>query len=194
MRIHTGDTVLVISGKDKGKTGTVLRVLGDRVVVGDVNMRTRHVRKTAQGPGQRIRYEASIAAANIMAIDPKSKKPTRIGIRIDEKGRRVRIAKVSGEVIVAGKVAAKKGLKAAPAKKKTKDAEKQAQAEQEQGKETAAPQAEKVAAPPRKPFWKSLGFGAEAVKEEEDHKARPADHSIPAETRTPESFSHSRGS
>lgn len=179
MRIHTGDTVLVIAGKDRGKTGTVLRVLGDRLVVSDINMRTRHVRKTAQGPGQRLRYEASIAACNVMVLDPKTKKPTRIGVRKDEKGGKVRYAKVSGEVILAGKAAVKK--QRIPAE--TATAEKK-----------AASDARQVAAPPKKPFWKRLSFGAEAVADIEDPKARVPDHSVPEETRIPESFSHGRGS
>jgi len=179
MKIHTGDFVLVISGKDKGKTGSVLRVLGDRLVVSDINMRTRHVRKTDQGAGQRLRYEASISASNVMVLDPKSKKPTRVGVKVNEKGKKVRIAKVSGEVLVAGKVAAKKGPKAAPVKKGAEGSE----------------QTETVSAPPKKPFWKRLSFGAEAAAEEVgDSKARPTDHSVPEQARTPESFSHSRGS
>jgi len=178
MKIHTGDFVLVISGKDKGKTGTVLRVLGDRLVVSDVNMRTRHVRKTTQGPGQRLKYEASISASNVMVMDAKTKKPTRIGIKVDEKGRRIRIAKVSGEALVKGKVTSKKGPKAAPLKK-----------ESEKGGE-----AQKVAGPQKNPFWKRLSFGAEAVREGEEAKGQVTDHSVPAETRIPESFSHSRGS
>ncbi len=180
MRIHTGDSVLVIAGKDKGKTGTVLRVLGDRLVVSDVNMRTRHVRKTAQGPGQRLKYEASIAASNVMVLDAKTKKPTRIGVKIDEKGHRMRIAKVSGEILVKSKVTSKKGPKAAPLKSK----------EGEKGGEEVT---QKVAGPERKPFWKRLSFGAEAV-EGEDPKGQVTDHSVPAETRIPESFSHGRGS
>ncbi|MDD5040954.1 MAG: 50S ribosomal protein L24 [Candidatus Peribacteraceae bacterium] len=185
MRIHTGDFVLVIAGKDKGKTGTVLRVLGDRLVVSDANMRTRHVRKTTQGPGQRLKYEASIAASNVMVMDAKTKKPTRIGVKIDEKGRKTRIAKVSGEVLVAGKVKPKKGPKAAPLKGQ----------ESEKGKESKEGGAEvqKVAGPDRKPFWKRLSFGAEAVQEGEEPKGQVSDKSVPAETRIPESFSHGRG-
>ncbi|MDD4286948.1 MAG: 50S ribosomal protein L24 [Candidatus Peribacteraceae bacterium] len=184
MRIHTGDFVLVISGKDKGKTGTVLRVLGDRLVVSDVNMRTRHVRKTTQGPGQRLKYEASIAASNVMVMDAKTKKPTRIGVRLDEKGRKMRIAKVSGEVLVQGKVRAKKGPKAAPLKAQ----------EGKVGKEGKEGEVQQVAGPERKPFWKRLSFGAEAVQEGEEPKGQVTDHSVPAETRIPESFSHGRGS
>jgi len=182
MRIHTGDSVLVIAGKDKGKTGTVLRVLGDRLVVSDVNMRTRHVRKTTQGPGQRLKYEASIAASNVMVLDAKTKKPTRIGVRLDEKGHKTRIAKVSGEVLVKSKVTSKKGPKAAPLKGKAGEKDKE-------GGEAA----QKVAGPERKPFWKRLSFGAEAVEGEEP-KGQVSDKSVPAETRIPESFSHGRGS
>ncbi len=102
MKIHTGDVVTVITGKDKGKQGTVTRVLEtkNRVVVEGINMRTRHIKKTTQAPGQRIQYEASIHASNVMILDPKTKKPTRIGYKVDEKtGKKSRIAKVSGEVI-----------------------------------------------------------------------------------------------
>ena len=103
MKIRTGDSVVVIAGKDKGKTGTVLRVLHakNRLVIEGVNMRVRHMRKTAQGPGQRIKYEAGIAVSNVMIVDPKTKKPTRIGYKIDDKGNKKRVAKMSGEVIAA---------------------------------------------------------------------------------------------
>lgn len=114
MKIHTGDLVLIISGKDKGKQGTVLRVLASKnhVVVEGINMRTRHIRKTAQGPGQRIQYEASLDASKVMIVDPKTKKPTRIGFAIDEKtGAKKRIAKKSGEVITKAKAAAKQNAR-----------------------------------------------------------------------------------
>ncbi len=113
MKIHQGDLVLIISGKDKGKQGTVLRVLASKnhVVVEGINMRTRHIKKTVQSPGQRIQYEASLDASKVMIVDPKTKKPTRIGYTIDAKtGSKKRIAKASGEVIVkSAKTAAKKG-------------------------------------------------------------------------------------
>lgn len=111
MKIHTGDLVLIISGKDKGKQGTVLRVLASKnhVVVDGINMRTRHIKKTPQAAGQRIQYEASLDASKVMIVDPKSKKPTRIGYSIDAKtGSKKRIAKASGEVITKAKTAAKK--------------------------------------------------------------------------------------
>lgn len=183
MRIHTGDTVLVISGKDRGKTGTVMRVLGNRLVVGDINMRTRHIKKTPQQAGQRIRYEASLAVSNVMLMDAKTRKPTRIGMRMDEKGHKVRFAKVSGETVTAAAVPAKKAPKVI--RSKVADA----------GKKQDASEVEKTSAPPKKPFWKRLSFGAEAVQEDlEDPKARVPDKSVPEQTRIPESFSHSRGS
>ena len=184
MKIHTGDTILVISGKDKGKVGSVLRVLEGRVVVSDVNLRTRHIRKTAQGPGQRIRYEASIAVSNLMLIDPKTKKPTRIGMRVDAKGHKVRFAKVSGEVIVVG-------VKAKTQKKtKAKGEEAEKKVEKAAKKEEIA----KVEGPKRSPFWKRMSFGAEALEETGDKAEAKPDHSIAEQNKTPEKFSHGRGS
>lgn len=190
MKIHAGDSVLVISGKDKGKTGTVLKVLDGRVVVSDVNMRTRHVKKTPQQAGQRIRYEASLSASNVMILDPKTKKPTRIGVRLDEKGHKVRFAKVSGEIVRAGKVTPKKSAvattKASAEKREDTDAKK---------KKASSESSDKAAAPKRSPFWKKVNFGADAVKTDiEDTKARPADNSVPEQTRKPDSFAHGRGS
>ncbi len=129
MKIHQGDLVLIISGKDKGKQGTVLRVLASKnhVVVEGINMRTRHIRKTVQSPGQRIQYEASLDASKVMIVDPKTKKPTRIGYKVDAKGSKKRVAKASGEVIVkSAKTAAKKGAakSEAPKADKKKDSAK----------------------------------------------------------------------
>lgn len=107
MKLHTGDTVVVITGKDKGKTGTILRVMesDNRIVVGGVNMRTRHVKKTFQEAGRIVHYEASIHASNVMLLDPKTKKRTRISYKTDEKGEKKRIATASGEVVVKAKAA-----------------------------------------------------------------------------------------
>src|SRR3989344_1478969 len=105
MKLRTGDSVLIIAGKDRGKSGTVLRVLKNkgRLVVEGVNMRTRHIRKTAQQAGQIVRYEASIHASNVMIVDTKTKKPTRIRAGKDEKtGHKVRIAVKSGQAIAKG--------------------------------------------------------------------------------------------
>ncbi len=102
MKIRPGDTVLIISGKEKGKSGRVAKVLAEqgRVVVEGLNMRVRHIRKTAQQAGQRLTFEGPLSISNVMLLDPKTKKPTRVGYVIDEKtGRKSRIAKKSKEVI-----------------------------------------------------------------------------------------------
>ncbi len=101
MRVKKGDRVIVVSGDDKGKRGEVLRVIPkeDRVVVQGVNMVTRHQRQTASQEGGRIQKEAPIHVSNVAHIDPKENRPTKIGIKILEDGRKVRFAKRSGEVI-----------------------------------------------------------------------------------------------
>lgn len=99
MKISQGDNVLVTAGKDKGKKGTVLRVLLDqnRVIVAGINMVTKHVKKTAESAGKKVRIEHSLHASNVMVIDPKTGKPTRVGYKVDQKtGKKVRIAKSTG--------------------------------------------------------------------------------------------------
>lgn len=100
MKIKVGDKVLVTTGKYKGKTGNVMRVFEktNRVTVEKVNMRTRHIKKTATGAGQRIKYEAPLHASNVMLIDPKTDKPTRIGYK-KEGQKKLRVAKKSGQAI-----------------------------------------------------------------------------------------------
>lgn len=97
MKIKAGDNVVVIAGKHKGKTGKVLRVnpKTERIVVEDVNMVTRHMRKTPQRPGQKVQFEAPIHVSNVMLVDPKSKKRTRVGYQKDSKGVKQRITKNS---------------------------------------------------------------------------------------------------
>lgn len=75
MKIHNGDLVVINTGKDKGKQGTVLRVLEskNRVVVEGINMRVRHIKKTAQSAGQRISYEASIHASNVQILTQRQR-------------------------------------------------------------------------------------------------------------------------
>jgi large subunit ribosomal protein L24 len=106
MKLAQGDSVIVIAGKDKGKTGTVMRVLHDqnRVIVSGVNMVTKHVKKTVQSEGKIVKYEVSISASNVMIADPKTGKPSRIGFKVDAKGKKVRIAKKSGSTITRSKV------------------------------------------------------------------------------------------
>ncbi len=99
-KIRKGDQVVVLTGKDKGKTGEVLQVLPKdaRAVVQGVNVVKRHTRPTQTNPGGIIDKEAAIAISNIAHLDPKDDKPTRVGFKeID--GRKVRYAKRSGEVI-----------------------------------------------------------------------------------------------
>jgi len=100
-RIRKGDKVIVRTGKDKGKSGEVLRVLRDeaRVLVQGVNMVKRHARPAPGNPGGIIDKEASIHISNVALADPKSGKPTRVGFKIVDGGRKVRIARRSGEAI-----------------------------------------------------------------------------------------------
>ena len=101
MKIKKGDSVVVISGRDKGKTGEVLRVLPteSRVVVQGVNLARRHTRPRMGEPGGIIEKELSIHISNVAHIDPQSRRPTRVGFRYLEGGRKVRFARRSGEVI-----------------------------------------------------------------------------------------------
>jgi large subunit ribosomal protein L24 len=100
-KIKKGDKVVVISGRDKGKSGEVLSVLrsDERVLVQGVNMMKRHTKARPGEPGGIVQKEAAIHISNVAHIDPKSQKPTRVGYRILEDGRKVRYAKRSGEVL-----------------------------------------------------------------------------------------------
>lgn len=100
-RIKRGDRVVVISGRDRGRQGEVLRVLRkeDRLIVQGVNVVKRHQRPTAGHPGGIIDKEAAIHVSNVAHVDPTSSKPTRIGYKTLDDGRKVRFAKRSGEII-----------------------------------------------------------------------------------------------
>ena len=101
-RIRKGDTVAVISGADKGKRGEVLSVLpkDNRAVVQGVNVAKRHTKPTGMGqPGGIVEREATIHLSNLMLIDAKTDKPTRVGFRVLDDGRKVRVAKATGNVI-----------------------------------------------------------------------------------------------
>ena len=97
MKIKKGDEVVVISGKYKGVKGQVLeaRPSEERVVVAGVNRHKWHVKPTQNEPGHIIDREAPIHVSNVALVDPKTKKPTRVGYKI-EKGKKVRVAKKSG--------------------------------------------------------------------------------------------------
>jgi large subunit ribosomal protein L24 len=101
-RIRKGDTVLVTTGRSKGQRGEVLRVFPkeDRAIVQGAAMARHHVKPTGMGqPGGLIDKEATIHLSNLKLIDPKSDKPTKVGYRILDDGRKVRVAKATGEVI-----------------------------------------------------------------------------------------------
>jgi len=99
MNFVKGDKVIIISGKDKGKTGTIQKVdpKSNRIVVENVNVRKKHRKPTQANPeGSIVEVYAPIDASNAMLVDPKTKKPTRIGHAINKAGKKVRIAKRSG--------------------------------------------------------------------------------------------------
>jgi large subunit ribosomal protein L24 len=100
-KIKRGDDVVVRTGKDKGKTGSVLKVLRDqdRVIIEGVNMVKRHTRPSQTQAGGIIEKEAAIHISNVALADPKDGAATRVGYRFLEDGRKVRYAKRSGEVI-----------------------------------------------------------------------------------------------
>jgi large subunit ribosomal protein L24 len=100
-RIKKGDRVVVISGRDKGRKGEVLKMMTreDRALVSGVNMVKRHQKQTARTQGGIVNREAPVHLSNIAHVDPKTGEPTRIGFRVLGDGRKVRFAKKSGEVI-----------------------------------------------------------------------------------------------
>ena len=100
-KIRKGDRVVVLTGKDEGKTGDVLKVLPDegRAIVQGVNVMKRHQRQTAQQEGGIVSKEHAVHLSNLALEDPKDGKPTRVGFKILNDGRKVRFAKRSGEVI-----------------------------------------------------------------------------------------------
>src|SRR3954471_556061 len=100
-KIRKGDKVIVLAGKDKGRTGEVLTVMPkeDKAVVRGVNMIVRHQRQSQSQEGGLIRKEAAIHLSNLAVADPKDGKPTRVGFQTQKDGTKVRVAKRSGEVI-----------------------------------------------------------------------------------------------
>ena len=100
MKIKKNDTVLVITGKDKGKTGKVLKAIPseNRVVVEGVNIQTKHQKAKQDIPAQIVKVEGPIDASNVMYYDKKAGKGSRIGYKL-ENGKKVRVSKASGQVI-----------------------------------------------------------------------------------------------
>jgi large subunit ribosomal protein L24 len=101
LKIKKGDKVIVITGRDRGKTGEVFEVMPQegRVKVRGVNIVKRHMRASATQQGGIVEMEAAIHVSNVAHVDPKSDKPTRVGFKVLADGRKVRFAKRSGEVI-----------------------------------------------------------------------------------------------
>lgn len=161
MKIRTGDTVAVIAGKEKGKSGRVLRVIHsqNRLVVEGLNMRVRHIKRTPQQAGQRVQFEAALSVSNVMLVDPKTKKPTRVGYTVDAKtGRKDRVAKKSKEII--------KGAATAAPSKATK----------------------KPAGEQKKAFWERSGTkpsdDTSEAKGQRDHIEHGVAHTLPRASRS----------
>ena len=101
MHVKKGDNVMVISGKDKGKTGVILTAFPkkDRVLVEGVNIVKKHTKPNQENPqGGIVSLEAAIHISNVMIIDPKTGEPSRVGYKIED-GKKVRVAKKSGVVL-----------------------------------------------------------------------------------------------
>ncbi len=101
MNFKTGDKVVVIAGKDKGKEGKIIKTLrqDNKVCVEGVNVVKKTIKGNGQTPGSIVDMEAPIHASNVMIIDPKTKKRTRIGYTTDKNGKKTRITKKSNESI-----------------------------------------------------------------------------------------------
>ena len=101
LRLKKGDEVVVLTGRDRGKTGEVIRMVlkKNQVIVQGVSVAKRHTAPSASNPGGIVDKEMPIDISNVALIDPKDRKPTKIGYRFLEDGRKVRFAKRSGEVI-----------------------------------------------------------------------------------------------
>ena len=105
LKIKKKDKVIVISGKEKGKTGEVLDlIVGDcftptRVLIAKINMVTKHKKPTQTDPGGITKIEAPISISNVMLVDPKTNKPTRVKIKMAADGSKSRVAIRSGETI-----------------------------------------------------------------------------------------------
>jgi large subunit ribosomal protein L24 len=101
LKVKRGDVVVVISGKEKGKRGEVERVIPakERVVVGGVNVRTRHARPSQQNQEGLYTFAAPIHVSNVMLVDPDSGEPTKVGYRFSDLGEKIRVSKKSGKDI-----------------------------------------------------------------------------------------------
>lgn len=109
MKIKISDTVLIIAGKEKGKTGKVLKTLkkNGKIVVEKLNIRTRHIKKTPQKAGEIIHYEAPMSASNVKIICPNCSKSARIGYKLLENAQKQRVCKKCGQGVDRTEVVAK---------------------------------------------------------------------------------------
>ena len=100
-RIRKGDQVIVTAGKDKGKKGEVVRVLGEKVVVSNINVVKRHTKPNPQAgqPGGVVEREAPIHISNVMLFNPASGKGERVAFKVLEDGRKLRVFRSSGEAV-----------------------------------------------------------------------------------------------
>jgi len=101
LKIKKGDTVVVLTGRDKGKTGSVLRALprDNKVIVQGINVAKRHQRQTPTSQGGIVEKELPIHVSNVAAIDPKDNKPTRVGFKVNKDGSSSRVSRRSGETL-----------------------------------------------------------------------------------------------
>ena len=100
MKLKTGDKVVVIAGANKGKEGKITKVLDDKVVVEGVNIAKKHLKpKNNNGTGEIVEIERPIHRSNVMLVDPKTKKPTKVKVDFDKNGKKIRISKKSNEKI-----------------------------------------------------------------------------------------------
>ena len=101
LKLKKGDKVIVITGKDKGKTGEITKVLvkESKVIVSGINVAKRHTKPSQENAGGIVSKEMPIHISNVAFVDPKTSKATRLGVKMDKDGRKVRVAKKSGEVV-----------------------------------------------------------------------------------------------
>jgi large subunit ribosomal protein L24 len=101
LKVRRGDEVIVVTGKDRGKKGKVLKVIpgASKVVVAGINIVKKHMKATQHQDGGIIQKELPLHISNVAHIDPKSGKATKVAIKILEDGTKVRVAKISGEII-----------------------------------------------------------------------------------------------
>ena len=100
MKLKTGDKVIVVAGSNKGREGKITKILDSKVIVEGVNIVKKHLKpKNNNGTGEIVEVEAPIHASNVMLLDPKTKKPTKVKIEKDSKGKKIRISKKSNEKI-----------------------------------------------------------------------------------------------